>query len=216
MLKTICLLLLGFGVFTLSQVVLPIVAYKIWENSHISQETLLAPIQRGGSNLLGVSVSTTDDNFPAFISSLKRSTKPSFDSFILSVDKINIKDARVVVDSNDLDSSLAHLPGSALPGEKGNVFISGHSSGFLRFNAGGDYKEIFSNLTKLKKGDVIKVSTGQEFKYKVVGMQIVDPKDLLVVLPPDSTGRYISLMTCVPPGINTKRLIVLGKLDEGQ
>lgn len=217
MVKVISLIILGLGVFTLSQVLYPVMAYKIWEVSHLNLQTaLLAPVNTGRTDVLGVSVVKGEDNFPIFISSLKRESKASLDSFAISVEKINIKEARVVVDSNDLDMALAHLPGSALPGERGNVFISGHSSGFLRFNADNSFKSVFSNLTKLEKGDVIRVSAGQEFKYKVLGMRVVDPMDLSVVLPVDSTGRYITLMTCVPPGINTKRLVILGQLEEGQ
>ena len=33
-----------------------------------------------------------------------------------------------------------------------------------------------------------------------------------VLNPPDNKGRYITLMTCYPPGLNFKRLIVLGKM----
>jgi LPXTG-site transpeptidase (sortase) family protein len=40
----------------------------------------------------------------------------------------------------------------------------------------------------------------------------VDPKDVSVINPPDGSGRYLTLMTCVPPGFNAKRLIVLAKL----
>ena len=53
---------------------------------------------------------------------------------------------------------------------------------------------------------------GTNFKYKVIELKIVSPNDLSVIYPVDNLGRYISLMTCVPPGINTKRLVVTGKM----
>lgn len=166
------------------------------------------------SKVLGVSVVWGEDNFPALVSTTQRIKL--YDSFILSVPSLNIKDAKVLVDSNNLDKALAHLPGTALPGERGNVFISGHSGGFRSWLPGDDYKykSIFSNLYKLKKEEVIIINVeGQTFKYRVLGIRVVDPKDLSVVNPPDERGRYITLMTCVPPGINSKRLVVLGKLE---
>jgi sortase A len=69
------------------------------------------------------------------------------------------------------------------------------------------------NLLKIKKGDEINIETpGQLFTYVVQGMKVVDPKDVSVINPPDQVGRYLTLMTCVPPGYNVKRLIVLAKL----
>ncbi len=107
---------------------------------------------------------------------------------------------------------MAHLSGSALPGEKGNVFITGHSS-LTQFYKPENYKAVFSKLPDLEIGDEIILDvSGTEYKYIVEGLKTFDPKDISVVNPPDQKGRYLSLMTCVPPGFKTKRLIVLAKL----
>ena len=80
--------------------------------------------------------------------------------------------------------------------------------------ASKESKAFFAKLPNVKKGDeVIVDALGQRYVYTVSELKIVDPKDISVIMPPDSTGRYISLMTCVPPGFNTKRLIVIGKLN---
>jgi len=91
------------------------------------------------------------------------------------------------------------------------LFISGHSAtGFL---FGNKQKAYFAKLPDIKKGDEILVyAGGTNFKYKVIELKIVSPNDLSVIYPVDNLGRYISLMTCVPPGINTKRLVVTGKM----
>ena len=118
----------------------------------------------------------------------------------------------VKVYSNEFEKSLAQLPGTALPGERGNVFISGHSSISATFQSKGS-RAFLVDLPKVKKGDSIFVNaSGQDYEYVVEGIKIVDPKDTWVISPPDMEGRYLSLMTCVPPGFNTKRLIVLAKL----
>lgn len=198
----------------LTQATAPILAYKVWEIALLNDNTpLMTPVNNGlTNNILGVSIAT-DGSFPAIISSFKRGYKPAYETFALSIDKLHIDKAKVTVDSNNLDQSLAHLPGSALPGEVGNVFISGHSNLFPFFSPADYYKSVFINLPKLKKGDEIDLQIGgQKLVYQVVSLEIVDPGNLSVIEPPDTMGRYLTLMTCVPPGINTKRLTVLAKL----
>ena len=209
--KVIPLFFLLAGIFILAQIALPIINYKFWEATNIEEKSILASPLSDGNEVLGVSIQNTGDNFPALISSVERDFTP-YPNFLISVPSLDIEEAKVIVDSNDLTLSLAHLPGTALPGEKGNVFISGHSAIPIVYNGNKNYGAIFAKLQRLEKGDIIKVSAGGEFSYKVLGIKVVDPKDTSIILPPDGVGRYISLMTCVPPGLNTKRLVVLGKM----
>lgn len=206
--KIFSLSFLGLGIFVLTQVILPILDFKKWELTYLKDNLpLTAPIK-------GVSISVAQGNFPSIVSNIKRQKKPNFNNFTLSIPKLAINNANVEVESNDIDKYLAHLPGTALPGERGNVFISGHSSGLINIKGDNFYRTIFASLSKLKPGDEIKIIVGgQQFSYKVSGFRIVNPRDLSVVEPPDYEGRYITLMTCVPPGLNTKRLIVIGKLE---
>lgn len=199
---------LSVGIFILMQAILPIISFQLWAMGQtINNQVLVSPAKMSGQ-VLGVSVEDKD-NFPAFISSA-RTSEHTYDKFYLSVPKLKIQNANVYVDSNDLSKGLAHLPGSALPGEKGNVFISGHSAIRPSFSI---KQALFSNLTDLKVKDQIIVDTpGSKFIYEVIGFKIVDPSDLSVISAPDTVGRYISLMTCVPPGLNFKRLVVLGKM----
>lgn len=214
-LRVFPIIFLAAGVFLMTQVVLPILAFKKWELTFLKDNLpLIAPVNGINlNNLAGVSIVITEGDFPAIVSNIKRRYIQPYYSFALSVPKLNINNAQVEVESNDIDKTLVHLPGTALPGEIGNVFISGHSSGVI--NLGGDnyYKTIFADLAKLKKGDDIEVvAGGQVFVYQVINFKVVDPKDLSVIAPPDNEGRYITLMTCVPPGLNSKRLIVVGRL----
>ena len=207
--KFISLLFLSIGIFLLMQVVAPVISFETWViGQKINSRTLISPV-KSSERILGISVQDKN-NFPAFISSLKRETQSNYDRFSLSVPKLKIDRMDVLVDTNDLSKGLIHLPGSALPGEKGNVFISGHSA-LSQFFA---LKSIpFSKLSDLKKGDQIIVETsGSKFTYEVSDFKVVDPADLSVIEAPEPQGRYISLMTCVPPGLNLKRLVVLGKM----
>lgn len=200
---------LSLGTFALMQVFLPVASYQVWELAlRYSNQLLISP-QSSQSQVLGISIETKD-SFPAIVSELRRGRVAPFTQFSLSIPKINLEEIPVLVDSNDFSKTLAHLPGSALPGEKGNLFITGHSaSGFL-FKKQEDY---FAKLPSIKKGDeIIAAVGGSKFKYTVIELKIVSPTDLSVINPADASGRYISLNTCVPPGINTKRLIVIGKI----
>ncbi|MDO8573787.1 MAG: class E sortase [Candidatus Daviesbacteria bacterium] len=205
------LLSVGFllvGVIMLMQVVLPTISFQLWAwGQAMNNQILVSPI-RPNEQVLGVSVENKD-NFPAFVSS-SAPTERIYDKFSLSVPKLKIQNVDVFVDNNDLSIGLSHLPGSALPGEKGNVFISGHSALRPAFSI---KQAFFSNLTDLKKGDQIIINTpGSKFVYEVIGFKVVNPSDLSVIAAPEPTGRYVSLMTCVPPGLNFKRLVVLGKM----
>lgn len=206
------LLFLGIGIFLLVQVVMPFISFKIWEAVIYPEQNmaLLSPFPERKA-VLGVSVQN-QNNFPALTSNNKRTPPAPYKNFTLTIPSINLINAEVIVDSNDLENHLSHLPGSSLPGEKGNVFISGHSS-LPQFFSQGNYKAIFSKLPDVKKGDVINIEAGgQRYEYIIKGLTIVDPKDIGVINPPDSTGRYVSLMTCVPPGLYLKRLVVLAEL----
>lgn len=207
--KVISLGFLSIGVFLLMQVILPLFSFQTWQlGQKYSSQVLISP-KKSDEQILGVSVQSKD-NFPQFTSSLTREISPSYSQFQLSVPKLKIEKETVYVDNNDLSKGLVHLPGSGLPGEKGNVFISGHSAA-NRFFTGG--KAIFARLSDLKKGDEISIEAANNtFVYKVVEIKVVDPDDLSVIPAPDEQGRYVSLMTCVPPGLNYKRLIVLGKM----
>lgn len=199
---------LAVGIFILMQVILPVITFGLWALGQELNSAVLVSPGEVGSDVLGVSIQDSY-NFPAFISTAKPE-KRSYSKFYLSAPRLKIENAEVFVDSNDVSKGLAHLPGSPLPGEKGNVFISGHSSLRPSFTI---KKALFSNLTDLKIGDEIAVQArGTKFTYKVIGFKIVDPSDLSVLNPPEPLGRYISLMTCVPPGLNLKRLVVLGKM----
>lgn len=206
--KFLSLLFLSAGLFALIQVILPVVSFKLLELKLLKSDTILvSPLNK--SQVLGVSIKN-DLQFPAFYSVVQRQTPVSFVRFDLSVPSIDLNKIAVYVDSNDLSMGLIHLSGSALPGEKGNVFISGHSA--IPLVAKG-VKAYFDKLPEVKRNDAIFISAaGVLYTYKVTDIKVVDPKDTSVILPPDTQGRYVTLMTCVPPGLNTKRLVVIGKL----
>ena len=96
--------------------------------------------------------------------------------------------------------AVGHHTGSGLPGENGNVVLSGHISS-PREGA------VFNKLPKVQKGDGIIVSTpDRQFLYVVVESKSVTP-DAVDVL--DQTDQaMVTMITCVPDGVYSHRLIV--------
>jgi sortase A len=136
---------------------------------------------------------------------------PKIKEFGLKIDKLNllvpiIKD----VDGGNkeaynkaLKEGVAHFKDSALPGEKGNIFIFGHSSAEVR----SDYWKIFATLSDLEVGNEISVFyQGNVYKYKVSEKKTVEPTDLSVLK--KGKKEVLTLMTCWPLGTNLKRLII--------
>lgn len=133
------------------------------------------------------------------------------DKYYLSIPKLNIKNALVKINGEDLKKSLIHFQAQSLPGEYGNVVIFGHSTLPALYNP-KDYTTIFTHLPSLEKGDkvIIKVDEA-EYEYEVYEMFVVGPEEISV-LKQMKDGVYLTLITCVPPGTYWKRLIVRAKL----
>ncbi len=103
-----------------------------------------------------------------------------------------------------LDSGAGHVLGTSLPvgGSSTHSVISAHS--------GVATQKLFSDLDKLEMGDVFYLEVlGETLAYQV--------DDINTVLPHDSSKLGIqhgadlcTLVTCVPFGINTHRLLVRG------
>lgn len=104
-----------------------------------------------------------------------------------------------------LERGVVHYGTTALPGEKGNNVIVGHSSNNY-FNS-GEYKFAFVLLFRLEKDDTfILHHKGQRYIYKVFNKQVIDPNDFSLVQPTDRP--ITTLITCTPPGTSWKRLVI--------
>lgn len=157
----------------------------------------------------GFSYFAPEDN-AQFLTNLSSLDRP--EEYTISIPKINVEKAKVKVDSANFNSYLAHFPGTAIPGEIGNSFITGHSV-LPQFADTKNYLSIFTDLVKLEVGDDIEIDLeGKTLHYVVQYSKVVDPKDTSVLLPVSKTGRNLTLMTCVPPGTSLKRLIVITSL----
>ncbi|MFH1283997.1 MAG: class E sortase [Candidatus Peregrinibacteria bacterium] len=107
-----------------------------------------------------------------------------------------------------LRSGVVHYPGTALPGQTGNVVITGHSSYFPWDS--GRFKDVFALLHNVVEGDRIVVYNEQKkHVYEVTEIKIVLPSDIDILK--QTPDDRLTLVTCTPVGTNLKRLIVIAK-----
>jgi sortase A len=137
----------------------------------------------------------------------------SFSTYYVSIPKLKIDQAEVIFGSTDLKKSLIQYPKTALPGQFGSPVIFGHSVLPQFFNP-KSYLTIFSTLYKLKQGDEIYIDYDHiRYKYLVSEMYEVQPTDLSV-LEQRFDGRYLTLVTCSPPGTYLRRLIIKAQITD--
>jgi sortase A len=97
-----------------------------------------------------------------------------------------------------LDKGPGHWPGTALPGEVGNVVVAAH-----RTSHGGPFR----NIDQLVAGDAVMFTTDDgEIEYVVTGTQIVNPDAIWIVDPTDTPTA--TLFACHPPGSVAQRIVV--------
>lgn len=89
------------------------------------------------------------------------------------------------VDTGDLRHAAGHIPGTAAPGEPGNIAIAGHRDTFFR------------PLSRLRRGDTITLRTlTGAWRYRVASLRVVRPEDIAVLYP--TAADDLTLITCFP------------------
>jgi len=90
------------------------------------------------------------------------------------------------IGARTLRRGVGYIPGTALPGQKGNVGLAGHRDTFFRELAGAE------------AGDMIRVSSLQgTVMYQVDTVFVVEPEDVYVLDPPED-GEMLTLVSCYP------------------
>ena len=94
----------------------------------------------------------------------------------------------VVIEGTDkttLRRAVGHIPGTALPGQPGNVGLTGHRDTFFR------------PLKDLRIKDEVQLSTLKgNFEYEVESLRVVEPDNVGVLAP--SGENVLTMVTCYP------------------
>jgi sortase A len=104
----------------------------------------------------------------------------------VQIPRVGLSAVVVQGDSQEiLSRAVGHVPGTALPGQSGNVVIAGHRDSFFR------------SLRKVHAGDRIVLKTPAAFfDYEVESTSVVAPTDLSAIQ--DSRQPQLTLITCYP------------------
>ncbi|MCD6519534.1 MAG: class D sortase [Anaerolineae bacterium] len=123
----------------------------------------------------------------------------------LVIPKIGVEAPVVEGDTwEDLKKGIGHHPGSANPGEKGNMVVSAHNDA---------YGEIFRDLDKLEPGDEVLVYTEEgAYRYIVNRVEIVSPDRVEFMDPTEHP--VLTMITCYPYLLDTHRVVVIADLAE--
>lgn len=130
----------------------------------------------------------------------------------IEIEKIGISAPLIIPNGSDatlkteLNKGVVLYPQSVLPGEKGETIILGHSAplGWPKIK----YDWVFNDLNKLEIGDEIVVYfNGEKNVYKVTENNIIGrgentPKNLT------NSTNILTLMSCWPPGKDSKRIAI--------
>ncbi len=102
------------------------------------------------------------------------------------------------IDEGTLRRAVGHIPGTPLPGQRGNIAFAGHRDTFFR------------GLRKIRQDDEIMLTTlSGSYRYRVDSTKVVEPEETEVL--DDADDDLLTLVTCYPfnfIGSAPKRFIV--------
>ena len=168
--------------------------FQVYENRQLNQALKDTPPQANGNTASAplhssVTPGAKQDEFVATDTVLGR----------IEIDRINV--SVIILEGTEhatLRRAVGHIPGTALPGETGNVAIAGHRDTFFR------------PLQNIRKDDDVTLTTlAGVVHYRVDSTEIVAAEDVGVLK--DSGASILTLVTCYPfyyIGAAPKRFVV--------
>lgn len=218
LMRFLSLFLVLAGILLVANAGIPILGYEIFSAPRFKKPELISPVAKP-------SILAAKDPYPLDLTKASNWFVDEYRGldvvysgiqyYNLAIPKLGIKSATAKISGDDLAKSLIHYRGTALPGQRGNAVIFGHSILPQFFNP-ENYLSIFSTLPTLKKGDEVSISyDGINYTYRVEEMYEVGPQDIQV-LEQRYDDSYVTLITCVPPGTYLRRLVVKGRLVPSQ
>lgn len=153
-----------------------------------------APVNNAVADPAMANVNPSDDGTPFAVMKIARFGK-SWEQPIVQGTKLA-----------ELGIGVGHVPGTAMPGQLGNVSLAGHRT---------TYGRPFNKIAEMKRGDVITIDTSTAtYAYKMVSSKTVLPNEVDVFAPvpgkPKSkvTQPWLSMSSCTPEYSATHRYIV--------
>ncbi len=217
--KALGLFLFAGGLLAVTYFSFPLISFQLYLRPAFAADDVTAPIphstvlnevsiksliQQATHSLSGIDYSNAQNWFPSF---QQAKATPAVTAYQLSIPKLSITNAIVSTTDNNLSSHLVHYGGTAVPPNKGNAVVFGHSTLPQLYKA-NDYKTIFANLHTLQINDTIELTVeGVRYTYKIFEISITDPSDTSFFAQ-NYDDNYLTIVTCTPPGTTWKRLIL--------
>jgi len=140
----------------------------------------------------------------------------------IKIKKVGVDAPVILADSflekdlqEDLQKGVVLYPKTGIPGQAGNVVITGHSSNYAW--AKGSYNYIFEKINNLEDGDEIILESTQsdgkkfEYVYHVTGKEVMNPNDNRIFEDP-ADKKVLTIATCWPLGTNFKRMVLKAQM----
>jgi sortase A len=104
-----------------------------------------------------------------------------------------------------LQRGVGHSVGTANPGDDANMVLSAHND---------VWGELFRDIQYLEPGDEIRIQTNGNrwYTYDVVKKEIVGPTDVWVMA--RGNEPIVTLITCHPYRVDTRRMVIFARLRE--
>ena len=234
--KSLPPILITLGSILIANVAWPIISHELVTAPSIRRDPILSPLQSntaiqtiGASSaveqnetapqVLGETSDYTNAQnwFPTAIFS-NQANNYDVPIYKISIPKIDIEDAKVIIGGSDLNQGLIHFPGTSQPGQLGSPVIFGHSTLRQFYSPGLDnpnrYNSIFSKIMTLKVDDPIFIDyDGVRYTYLVKEKVEVKPEDVFI-LQQRLNNRELKLITCTPEGTYMRRGVIVAQLAD--
>ncbi|HLH42766.1 MAG TPA: class D sortase [Bryobacteraceae bacterium] len=146
-------------------------AWQAWANREFNRERRVAAETQGGPEIpFGTPGRIAEDGL------IGR----------LSIPRLNLSTiVREGTSSAILSLAAGHIPGTALPGQSGNIAVAGHRD------------TLFRGLKDIQAGDLVEFETFHgRLEYRVQSTEVVSPKDVSVLQA--GQKNELTLVTCFP------------------
>lgn len=180
------------------------------ETTIVSGASIGSLISSAAQTFSGIDYDNAQNWYPS--TSFKGNSAPKVTLYTIAIPKLQITSALVSTVDTNLAAHLVNFAGTAVPPDRGNAVIFGHSTLPQLFDP-NNYKTILADAYKLSDGDVFIVSVNNKrYTYVIQSIIVVEPDDTSVFTQ-SYDASYITLITCTPPGTIWKRLVIRAKLD---
>jgi len=132
------------------------------------------------------------------------------DVHIVTLSNVPIEKIKKADYDEYLYDGVVKYPYTADPGQKGNVFIFGHTSYYWWKK--NPYGTVFSKIPRLRHWDIMKLTwNGKVYEYEIFKKLILSPREVSSVYKKYKNGEFLTIMGCYPIGSDRQRMVIIAK-----